>query len=72
MNRMLAGNLPEEPAEFVQFHLEEMKCEFCQANHDDLLRSDQEGEDPLLGRIQASTVQFLRSHVVRPEEEQME
>ena len=72
MTRMIAGNLPEEPAKFVQFHLEEMKCEFCQANHDDLLRLDEEGEDPLLDRIQASTVQFLRSHVVRREEDSLE
>ena len=70
--RMIAGNLPDEPASFVQFHLEEMKCEFCQANYDDLQRLDEEGEDPLLSRIQASTVQFLRSHVVRPEEDSME
>ena len=70
--RMIAGNLPDEPASFVQFHLEEMKCEFCQANYDDLQRLDDEGEDPLLSRIQASTVQFLRSHVVRPEEDSME
>jgi hypothetical protein len=69
---MIAGNLPEEPAKFVQFHLEEMKCEFCQANHDDLHRLDEEGEDPFLGRIQASTVQFLRSHVVRREEDPQE
>ena len=72
MTRMIAGNLPDEPLRYVQFHLVEMKCEFCQANHDDLVRADEKGEDPLLDRLQASTVQFLRSHVIRPEEEQME
>ena len=72
VSRMIVGNLPEEPARFVRFHLDEMDCEFCRANHDDLTRMDAAGEDPLLDRLQASTVQFLRSQVLRPEEEQME
>ena len=58
--RSLAKNLPEGPQSFVRFHLQEMKCDWCQANLDDLARTD--GEiDPVLDRMRASTVQYLRS-----------
>jgi hypothetical protein len=58
--------LPEEPLQFVRFHLDEMKCDFCQANHDDLTRMESAGADPFLDRMQASTVEFLRSQVSPP------
>ena len=61
--RFMAGNLPEEPEQFVRFHLEEMECDFCQANLDDLARDGTEGDDPFLDRMQASTVDYLRSQV---------
>ena len=66
--RLIAGNLPDEPMQFVRFHLDEMKCEFCLANHEDLARGEAEGEDPFLDRMQASTVEFLRSQIARPEQ----
>jgi RNA polymerase sigma factor (sigma-70 family) len=61
--RYIAGNLPEEPKEFVRFHLEDMGCEICAANQEDLERMEDAGEDPFLERMQASTVEFLRSQV---------
>jgi DNA-directed RNA polymerase specialized sigma24 family protein len=64
--RLIAGNLPEEPLQFVRFHLDEMECDFCQANHDDLTRMESAGADPFLDRMQASTVEFLRSQVSPP------
>ena len=66
--RLIAGNLPDEPMQFVRFHLDEMKCEFCLANHEDLARGEAAGEDPFLDRMQASTVEFLRSQVARPDQ----
>ena len=63
--RNLVGNLQEGPGEFVQFHLEEMKCPWCLANYDDLTRSEDRALEPLLERMQASTVQYLRSRSVR-------
>ena len=57
------GTLDTDPAAFVRFHLEEMKCEWCQANHDALaLKGDLE---PLLERVRASTARYLRSKTVR-------
>jgi len=70
--RLIAGNLPEEPAVFVRFHLDEMGCDFCQANHDDLGHMEGTVEDPFLERMQASTVDFLRSQVVSSEEDRDE
>lgn len=59
--RVLTGNLQAGPAEFVKFHLEEMRCPWCLANQDDLARAEAAGLDPILERMQASTVQYLRS-----------
>lgn len=59
--RRLSGNLPEGPAQFVEFHLDEMGCEWCQANLDDLADPSGAQLEPFLERMQASTVQFLRS-----------
>ena len=56
----------------VRFHLDEMGCDFCQANYDDLARLEVIEEDPFLERIQASTVEFLRSAVVSDEEDRKE
>lgn len=64
--RSIAGALPEGPAACVRFHLEEMRCEWCQANHDDLLRQESETAlQPLLDRLEASTAQYLRSRTIR-------
>lgn len=60
--RKVAGTLAEGPTTFIRFHLEEMKCPWCQANHDDLARADREADLRLLiDRVQESTRQILRS-----------
>lgn len=59
--RLSAGTLSEGPASFVRFHLDEMGCEWCQANLDDLVRAEKEDLRPMIERTQASTVQYLRS-----------
>jgi RNA polymerase sigma factor (sigma-70 family) len=60
--RSLAGTLEEGPAGFVRFHVDEIRCEWCQANLDDLSRAEGEGViAPLLERVEASTVKYLRS-----------
>ncbi|MFO1009356.1 MAG: sigma-70 family RNA polymerase sigma factor [Planctomycetota bacterium] len=64
--RHVAGSLDGGPAEFVRFHLSEMKCEWCQANVDDLERLESEADlEPLLERVGQSTLQFLRSRTQR-------
>lgn len=65
--REVAGTLAEGPAGFVRFHLEEMHCEWCQANRDDLERSERESElQPLLESLQASTLRYLHSRTNPP------
>jgi hypothetical protein len=59
--RLSGGTLAEGPAAFVRFHLDEMGCEWCQANLDDLVRAEEEELRPMIERTQASTVQYLRS-----------
>lgn len=60
--RHLAGTLPEGPASFVRFHLEDVRCPWCRANLDDLERIEGEhGLAPLLERVGQSTIQLLRS-----------
>ena len=58
--RHVAGTLEEGPRSFVDFHLGEMECPWCQANRDDLELSE-ETLDPLLDRVRASTARYLRS-----------
>ena len=62
--RYIAGTLEEGPEGFVRFHLDEMGCEWCQANHDDLASLEDDLE-PLLERVRASTMKFLRSRTLR-------
>lgn len=60
--RSLAGTLVPGPAAYVRFHVEEIGCEWCQANLDDLARAEDEGSlAPLLERVEASTGTYLRS-----------
>jgi RNA polymerase sigma factor (sigma-70 family) len=61
--RKLADSLAPGPAEFIEFHLAEMKCDWCQANLDDLA-SQVSNIEPLLERVRASTARYLRSKVV--------
>lgn len=65
--RLVAGTLEEAPRMFVQFHLDEMKCPWCQANRDDLSSAGKEAElELLIERLRESTRQFLRSRRERP------
>lgn len=65
--RLVAGTLAPGPAGFVRFHLDEMNCEWCQANRDDLERSERDAElAPLLESLQASTLRYLRSRTLPP------
>ena len=58
---LAAGNLDEGPAGFLRFHLDEMKCPWCQANYDDVANlSERPGFDPWLEKMQETTLVFLR------------
>lgn len=60
--RLLAGNLEAGPAGFLRFHLQETKCAWCLANEEDLARERGSGDlAPLVERVRASTVRYLRS-----------
>ena len=60
--RLSAGTLSGAPADFLRFHLDEMHCEWCQANRDDLERAQNEADlQPLLESLQASTLRYLHS-----------
>lgn len=41
----LLGALDQEQADYVKFHLETIGCRYCQANHDDLRREQEESQD---------------------------
>ncbi len=58
--RHLAEVLEPEPSAFVAFHLDEMECDWCQANRDDLAQRE-DALEPLLERVRASTAVLLRS-----------
>ena len=58
--RRVADTLDEGPKGFIGFHLDEMKCPWCQANHDDLARIDQDSElDVVMERVRESTLRYL-------------
>lgn len=60
--RRIAGSLPEGPASFVRFHVDDARCPWCRANLDDLERLEHEdGLAPFLATLGASTIQLLRS-----------
>jgi len=61
--RWIAKTLDEEPAAFVAFHVDEIGCEWCEANRDDLARQDDEALEVLLESVHASTARLLRSRV---------
>src|SRR6476620_7020687 len=45
LGSFLLGALDQEQAVYVKFHLETIGCRFCQANHDDLRREQEESQD---------------------------
>jgi RNA polymerase sigma-70 factor (ECF subfamily) len=58
--RLIAGTLDEGAQSFLRFHLDEMKCEMCLANHDDLSNKIQEAElQVFIERVAESTQRFL-------------
>jgi RNA polymerase sigma factor (sigma-70 family) len=60
--RLLAETLDADAKLFILFHLDEMKCPWCQANRDDLSRADQAAElEVLIERLRESTRRYLRS-----------
>jgi RNA polymerase sigma-70 factor (ECF subfamily) len=60
--RLVAGTLEEDPKLYILFHLDEMKCPWCQANRDDLSRAGQSAElELLIERLRESTRRYLRS-----------
>lgn len=64
--RLATGALDEGPAQYLRFHLDEMKCAWCQANVDDLGRLDETSDvEALLERVGQSTLHYLRSRTAR-------
>lgn len=59
--RSLAGTLPSGPKTFVAFHLDEIRCEFCRANVEDLRTRSSDELDEMHERARASTLGYLRS-----------
>ncbi|HEV8114228.1 MAG TPA: sigma-70 family RNA polymerase sigma factor [Planctomycetota bacterium] len=63
--RSLAGTLEAGPASYVRFHVDEIHCEWCQANLDDLARANSSAAlAPMLERVEASTMKYLRSRTL--------
>jgi len=66
--RSLAGTLAADPdggpAGFVAFHVDELGCDNCQANRDDLARQDEGELDALLEGVRASNLALLRSRTI--------
>ena len=65
--RLVAGTLDPSAGVFVHFHLDEMRCPWCQANRDDLARKGKEAElELLIERLRESTRRVLRSRGPEP------
>jgi len=63
--RLVAGTLAPGPTAFLRFHLDEMRCDWCRANHDDLVELEKSADlEPLLSKVGASTLQYLRSRTL--------
>lgn len=60
--RRIAGSLPAGPAAFLDFHVDEMKCDWCRANRDDLSEREAAHDiEAVVAKMGASTLQLLRS-----------
>ena len=46
LGQFVLGTLEKEPHQYIQFHLEEIGCRYCQANLADLQASSQESDQP--------------------------
>ena len=63
LGRHVVGNLPAGPAAFVDFHMTEMGCPWCQANLEDLRAIEEPDLAPLRERVQRSTLRYLHSRI---------
>ena len=59
--RWLDGGLEPGAARFIAFHVDEVGCEWCEANRDDLTRAREQGRGEALEAVQGSSVRWLRS-----------
>ncbi len=46
LGQFVLGTLAEEPREYIRFHLEQIGCRYCQANHADLEAASQAVDQP--------------------------
>jgi hypothetical protein len=46
LGQFVLGTLDQEPHRYIQFHLEEIGCRYCQANLADLQASSRENDEP--------------------------
>jgi RNA polymerase sigma factor (sigma-70 family) len=65
IGRLLLGTLDSPWREYVEFHLHQLGCRFCQANLEDLKRESESQPAPLRQQVFQSTVGFL-THASRP------
>lgn len=64
LGSFLLGALDQEQAAYVKFHLETIGCRYCQANHDDLRREQEESQD-LAQRRRSKYFQSSAGHLKR-------
>jgi RNA polymerase sigma factor (sigma-70 family) len=60
IGRFLLGTLDEPWQEYVEFHLNQLKCEFCNANLADLQKQESEQPKKLHDRVYQSTIGFFQ------------
>ena len=59
--RWLAGGLEPGAARFMAFHLDDLGCDWCEANRDDLARERKGGHGDVMDAVQGSSIRWLRS-----------
>jgi RNA polymerase sigma factor (sigma-70 family) len=60
IGRFMLGTLDELWQEYVDFHLNQLKCEFCRANLADLQKQESEQPKKLHDRVYQSTIGFFQ------------
>jgi hypothetical protein len=60
IGRFMLGTLDEPWQEYVEFHLNQLKCEFCKANLTDLQKQESEQPKKLHDRVYQSTIGFFQ------------
>jgi RNA polymerase sigma factor (sigma-70 family) len=60
VGRYLLGTLDDPWKKYVQFHIDELGCQFCRANLDDLKKQTEEQPRVLHDRVLQSTVGFFK------------